>query len=39
LVDGKKDHCGTDLFNIVHTGDKWLIAGIADTGSKVCAGK
>jgi hypothetical protein len=37
LVDGKPDHCGTDLFNLVHTGGKWLIAGIADTGSKACA--
>jgi hypothetical protein len=39
LVDGKKDHCGTDLFNVVHTGGRWVIAGIADTGSKACAGK
>jgi hypothetical protein len=39
LVDGKPDHCGTDLFNLVHTGGKWLIAGIADTGRKDCAGK
>jgi hypothetical protein len=39
LVDGKKDQCGTDLFNLVHTDGKWLIAGIADTGSKACAGK
>jgi Putative lumazine-binding len=39
LVDGKKDHCGTDLFNLVHTDGKWLIAGIADTGSKACAGE
>jgi len=37
LVDGKPDHCGTDLFNLIHTGGKWLIAGIADTGSKLCA--
>jgi hypothetical protein len=37
LVDGKPDHCGTDLFNLVHTGGKWLIAGIADTGRKDCA--
>jgi hypothetical protein len=37
LVDGKPDHCGTDLFNLVHTEGKWLIAGIADTGSKQCA--
>jgi hypothetical protein len=39
LVDGKKDHCGTDLFNVVQTDGKWVIAGIADTGSKACAAK
>jgi hypothetical protein len=39
LVDGKKDHCGTDLFNVVHTEGRWVIAGIADTGSKGCSGK
>ena len=37
LVDGKPDHCGTDLFNLVNTDGKWFIAGIADTGSKHCA--
>ena len=39
LVDGKVDHCGTDLFNLVHTDGKWLIASVADTGRKDCAGK
>jgi hypothetical protein len=39
LVDGKPDHCGTDLFNLVQTGGKWVIAGIADTGTKACAAK
>ena len=39
LVDGQPDHCGTDLFNLVHIGGKWLIAGIADTGNKDCASK
>jgi hypothetical protein len=39
LVDGKPDHCGTDLFALVHTDGKWLIASIADTGSKECAAK
>lgn len=39
LVDGKPDHCGTDLFNLVQSGGKWLIAGIADTGTKDCVGK
>src|SRR4029077_8294236 len=32
LVDGKVDHCGTDLFNLVRTDGKWLIASVADTG-------
>ena len=39
LVDGKVDHCGTDLFNLVHTGGNWMIASVADTGRKDCAGK
>jgi len=37
LVDGKVDHCGTDLFNLVRTEGKWLIASIADTGRKDCS--
>jgi Putative lumazine-binding len=37
LMDGTPDHCGTDLFNLVNTDGKWLIAGIADTGTKQCA--
>lgn len=36
LVDGKVDHCGTDLFNLVRTDGKWVIASIADTGRKDC---
>jgi Putative lumazine-binding len=39
LVDGKVDHCGTDLFNLVRTEGKWIIASIADTGRKECAAK
>jgi Putative lumazine-binding len=39
LVDGKVDHCGTDLFNLVRVDGKWLIASIADTGRNNCAGK
>jgi hypothetical protein len=39
LVDGKVDHCGTDLFNLVRKDGKWLIASIADTGRKDCAVK
>jgi hypothetical protein len=37
VVDGKVDHCGTDLFNLVRTDGKWLIASIADTGRKDCS--
>jgi Putative lumazine-binding len=36
LVDGKVDHCGTDLFNLIRTDGKWLIASVADTGRKNC---
>lgn len=36
LVDGKVDHCGTDLFNLVRSDGKWLIASVADTGRKDC---
>jgi len=36
LVDGRVDHCGTDLFNLVRSDGKWLIASIADTGRKDC---
>ena len=36
LVDGKVDHCGTNLFNLVRTDDKWVIASVADTGRKDC---
>ena len=39
LVDGKVDHCGTDLFNVVRADGQWLIASVADTGRKDCAGK
>ena len=39
LVNGKVDHCGTDLFNLVQTDGKWLIASVADTGRKDCSGK
>ena len=39
LVDGKVDHCGTDLFNMVRVDGKWLIASDADTGRKTCSTK
>ncbi len=39
LVDGKVDHCGTDLFNLVRIDGKWLIASVADTGRKDCSAR
>ena len=39
LVDGKVDHCGTDLFNLVWVDGRWLIASVTDTGRKDCAVK
>jgi hypothetical protein len=36
LTDGKVDHCGTDLFNLVRSDGKWMIASIADTGRNNC---
>jgi hypothetical protein len=37
LVDGRVDHCGTDLFNLVRVDQKWMIASVADTGRKNCS--
>jgi hypothetical protein len=39
FIDGKVDHCGTDLFNLVRKDGKWLIASVADTGRKDCPAK
>jgi hypothetical protein len=39
LVDGKVDHCGTDLFNLVRVDGQWIIASVADTGRKDCGPK
>lgn len=39
LVDGKIDHCGTDLFDLVRVDGKWMIASVADTGRKTCLAK
>lgn len=36
FVDGKVDHCGTDLFNLVRVDGNWIIASVADTGRKDC---
>ncbi len=37
LTDGKVDHCGTDLFNLVRVDGKWLIASVADTDHPTCS--
>jgi hypothetical protein len=39
IVDGKLDHCGTDIANLVRVDGKWLLAGLADTSRKECQGK
>jgi hypothetical protein len=39
LSDGKVDHCGTDLFNLVRQDGQWLIADVADTGRKTCSSR
>lgn len=39
LVDGKVDHCGTDIAHLVKHNGKWLVAGIADNQHASCAGK
>jgi hypothetical protein len=38
-IDGKLDHCGTDIVNLVRLDGKWLIAGLADNSRKDCKGK
>jgi hypothetical protein len=35
-IDGKLDHCGTDLFNLVHNDGKWLIGSLSATLRKNC---
>jgi hypothetical protein len=38
-IDGKFDHCGTDIATLVHLDGKWLIAGLMDTSRKDCKGE
>jgi hypothetical protein len=35
-IDGKLDHCGTDLFSLVRNDGKWLIGSLAATLRKDC---
>jgi hypothetical protein len=36
LIDGKIDHCGTDLINLIRRDNRWLISGIADNSRHTC---
>jgi hypothetical protein len=38
-IDGKLDHCGTDLFNLVHNNGKWVIASLSATLRRDCGTK
>jgi hypothetical protein len=38
-IDGKLDHCGTDLYSLVHNDGKWLIGSLAATLRKDCGAK
>ena len=38
-VDGKINHCGTDLFNMVRQNGEWRIASVADTSRSHCPAK
>jgi hypothetical protein len=35
-INGKLDHCGTDLFDLVHNNGTWLIASLSATLRKDC---
>jgi hypothetical protein len=37
-VDGKPQHCGTDIFNLVKVDEKWLIAAAEDNATENCSG-
>ena len=39
FVDGKVDHCGTDLFVVVRQSDGWRIASVADTSRNTCGAR
>jgi hypothetical protein len=40
LVNGKVEHCGTDVVNLLRHDGRWLISGIADNSHNSCpAGK
>jgi hypothetical protein len=35
-INGKLDHCGSDLFSLVHNNGKWMIGSLAATLRKDC---
>ncbi|HEY4147208.1 nuclear transport factor 2 family protein [Pinirhizobacter sp.] len=36
LLNGKVVHCGTDVINLVHENQRWVISGIADNSRNNC---
>ncbi|WP_394846883.1 nuclear transport factor 2 family protein [Pendulispora brunnea] len=36
FIDGKVDHCGTDMINLVKRDGRWLVSGITDNSRKNC---
>ena len=39
FIEDKVDHCGTDLFSLIHQDGRWLVSGIADNSRKDCLSK
>jgi hypothetical protein len=39
LRNGKVDHCGTDIFDMVRRDGRWVIASVTDTSRKTCGAK
>jgi hypothetical protein len=39
LVEGKVDHCGTDIFTFARRDGRWLISAIADNSRRDCQTK
>jgi hypothetical protein len=37
-INGKIDHCGTDVVNLIKHDGRWLISNIADNSRKSCEG-
>jgi len=36
FIDGKVDHCGTDIATLVRRDGRWLVASISDNSRKTC---